>query len=100
MSAREFLINHLWVGRVVQSRAAEMVDGYRASVLAEDGQAYDGELAMLRELARTLRTVVRPDNDQVDIAEVRRLLHHHANDDAAARAMAAADPAQTPEASS
>ncbi|MFF7949075.1 hypothetical protein [Streptomyces griseorubiginosus] len=57
---------------------------YRAEVLAEDGQAYGGELAMLRDLVRTLRVAVRPDD--ADLGEVRRLLHQHATDDAAARA--------------
>ncbi|WP_439947257.1 hypothetical protein [Streptomyces sp. BBFR109] len=55
---------------------------------SSDGQllaeAYPGELAMYRQLVRTLRTVVRSDNP--DMGEVRRLLHHHASDDAAARA--------------
>lgn len=62
----------------------DAMDAHRAEVLAEDGQAYDGELAMLRGLIRTLRTVVRPDT--ADLDEVRRLLHHHATDDATARA--------------
>lgn len=62
----------------------EDLDAYRAEVLAEDGQAYDGELAMLRGLVRTLRAVVGADD--ADMAEVRRLLWQHANgDDAAAR---------------
>ena len=52
-------------------------------VTSQDEQAYDGELAMLRGLVRTLRVVVRPDNP--DVCEVRRLLHEHARDDAAAR---------------
>jgi hypothetical protein len=61
----------------------DWVDAFRAEVLAADGQAYDGELAMYRELVRTLRAVARPDD--ADMNEVRRLLHHHAADDAAAR---------------
>jgi hypothetical protein len=63
--------------------AEQLVNAHRAEVLAEDGQAYDGELAMLRGLVRTLRAVARPDD--ADLGEIRRLLHHHANDDAAAR---------------
>ncbi|MFB6787636.1 hypothetical protein ACFCWT_13265 [Streptomyces olivaceus] len=59
------------------------LDAHRAEVLAEDGQAYDGELAMLRSLVRTLRVVVRPDD--AGVAEVRKLLHEHADDDRAAR---------------
>jgi hypothetical protein len=51
-------------------------------------EAYDGELAMLRGLVRTLRVVVRP--DAADVNEVRRLLHQHAADEAAARAEAPA----------
>lgn len=63
--------------------ATDLVDAHRAEVLEADGQAYDGELAMLRGLVRTLRTVVR--SDDADMGEVRRLLHHHAADDTAAR---------------
>ncbi|NUS26112.1 MAG: hypothetical protein HOV92_18075 [Streptomyces sp.] len=86
MSAREFLINHLWAGRVTVPRATEMVDGYRAAVLAEDGQAYDGELAMYRQLVRTLSTVIRDGSSaEKQRAEVERLLHQHAADDAEAR---------------
>lgn len=59
------------------------LDAHRAEVLAADGQAYDGELAMYRHLVRTLRVVARPDD--ADMSEVRRLLHQHAGDDAAAR---------------
>ena len=61
--------------------ARELLAEHRAEVLVEDGQAYDGELAMLRGLVRTLRVVVRYDNN---VAEVRRLLHQHAADQAAA----------------
>ncbi|AQS70888.1 hypothetical protein B1H29_31915 [Streptomyces pactum] len=46
-------------------------------------EAYDGELAMLRGLVRTLRVVVRPDD--ADVNEVRRLLHQHVADETAAR---------------
>lgn len=47
-----------------------------------DAEAYPGELDMLRGLVRTLRVVVREDDS---VAEVRRLLHQHADDDRAAR---------------
>jgi hypothetical protein len=47
-----------------------------------DGQAYDGELAMLRDLVRTLHTVAAADDN---LNEVRRRLHQHALDDLAAR---------------
>lgn len=68
-----------------EDSARALLDAHRAAVLAADGQAYDGELAMLRGLARTLRVVVRPDDTSVDVAEVRRLLHEHAADEAEAR---------------
>lgn len=60
-----------------------LLDAYRAEVLATDGQAYDGELAMLRGLVRTLRAAVRPNG--ADMAEVRRLLWEHQQDANAAR---------------
>lgn len=63
--------------------ARELLDEHRAEVLAADGQAYDGELAMYRQLVRTLRAVVRHDDNA---AEVWRLLHQHVIDDMAARA--------------
>lgn len=50
-------------------------------VTGQDQQAYDGELAMLRSLVRTLRIAAR--NEQ--LPEVQRLLIEHARDDAAAR---------------
>jgi hypothetical protein len=64
----------------------DWVDAHRAEVLATDGQAYDGELAMLRGLVRTLRVIVRDGtSDEKRRAEIERLLHQHAADDAAAR---------------
>lgn len=54
---------------------------HRAEVLAGDGQAYDGELAMLRGLVRTLRAVSRDDRADVAQREVRRLLYEHAADE-------------------
>lgn len=63
-----------------------LIDAYRAEVLTADGQAYDGELAMYRGLVRTLRAVVRDGtSDEKRRAEIERLLHQHAADDAAAR---------------
>ncbi|MCX4994299.1 hypothetical protein [Streptomyces longwoodensis] len=50
--------------------------------MSTDTELFPGELAMLRGLVRTLRVVVRPDD--ADVAEVRRLLHQHAGDEAAA----------------
>jgi hypothetical protein len=60
----------------------DAMDAHRTEVLAADGQAYDGELAMLRGLVDTLRVVVRHDSD---LAEVWRLLVEYTRDDAAAR---------------
>lgn len=58
----------------------------RAEVLAADGQAHDGELAMLRGLVRTLRAVVRDGRTaEAQRDEVRQLLWEYASDDAAAR---------------
>lgn len=62
--------------------AEQLVDAHRVEVLAADGQAYDGELAMLRSLRRTLRAVTRYGTD---MDEVRKLLAEHTADDAAAR---------------
>jgi len=45
------------------------------------GQAYDGELPMLRSLVRTLRVAAR----QGDLTAVQQALINHATDDAAAR---------------
>ena len=53
----------------------------RAEALAEDGQAYNGELAMLRGLVATLNAVA----EHGDLSEVRKLLGEYASDDAAAR---------------
>ncbi|CAL9501708.1 hypothetical protein [Streptomyces sp. enrichment culture] len=51
------------------------------------GEAYPGELEMLRGLVRTLRVVVRDGGSaERQRADVRRLLWQHATDDAAARA--------------
>ncbi|PWI08358.1 hypothetical protein DIZ27_23250 [Streptomyces sp. NWU339] len=50
-------------------------------------QSYPGELEMLRGLARTLHVVVHDGGPaEQQRAEVRRLLHQYAGDDAAARA--------------
>jgi len=66
----------------VTKAVEQLVDAHRAEVLAADGQAYDGELTMLRSLVRTLRVVVRHDGD---LREVWRLLVAHTHDDADAR---------------
>jgi hypothetical protein len=71
--------------QVLTDRVAKAVDPL---VTGLDKQAYDGELAMLRGLVRTLRVVVRP--DEVDVGEVRRLLHEHDRDEASARDQAEA----------
>jgi hypothetical protein len=76
--------------RLDAREAYRLMHNYRDEELAKaanstgtDEQAYDGELAMMRSLVRTLRVTVRPDS--AGLGEVRQLLHHHAADDAAAR---------------
>ena len=89
MSARQQIVSRLSedsMGGIATlhdvTDAEQLVDTHRAEVLAADGQAYDGELAMLRSLRRTLRAVTRYGTD---IDEVRKLLAEHTADDAAAR---------------
>lgn len=48
----------------------------------QDGQAYDGELAMLRGLVRALRVAAR----NGELPEVQRMLMEHAHDDRVSRA--------------
>ncbi|MFR0351830.1 hypothetical protein [Streptomyces sediminimaris] len=64
--------------------AAEEVEekSSRTAADATPGEAYPGELAMLRGLVRTLRTVARYGTD---MGEVQQLLAEHASDDADAR---------------
>lgn len=71
--------------RLEASVARAAVAGEKSSRPAADAtpEAYDGELAMLRGLVRTLRVVVRPDD--ADMGEVRRLLWQHVADETAAR---------------
>lgn len=93
MSAWETIRNVLLVHYATGPNPALVADSLtanaRAEVLATDGQAYDGELAMYRGLVRTLRAVVRDGGSaEAQRAEVQRLLHEHAADDAAARAEA------------
>lgn len=71
--------------------ARELLAEHRAEALAEDGQAYDGELAMLRGLVRVLRVAARNE----DMPEVQRLLADHVRDEAAARAQARIAPDTT-----
>jgi hypothetical protein len=66
--------------RLDAKEAYRLAHAYRDEVLAADGQAYDGELAMLRGLVETLRVVAQ----WGDLAEVRKLLDEHARDEAAA----------------
>ncbi|WP_262058574.1 hypothetical protein [Streptomyces sp. STR69] len=56
----------------------QKLDAYRAEVLAEDGQAYDGELAMLRGLVATMRVVA----EHGDLSNVRKLLAEFERDEA------------------
>ncbi|MEU2730065.1 hypothetical protein ABZ650_20345 [Streptomyces griseoviridis] len=90
MSARADILAGLTAeGTVGDLTPEELVDAHRDEALAADGQAYPGELAMLRTLVRTLRTAAREDNG---LPEVRRLLVSHAADDGALRAARADGP--------
>ena len=60
-------------------------DAGRAEALAADGQAYNGELAMLRGVVATLTAVAK----HGDMGDVRKLLAEYASDDADARETAA-----------
>ena len=64
------------------SHYRDAMDAHRAEVLAEDGQAYPSELAMLHGLIATLRAVA----EHGDLNDVRKLLEEHQTDHAAARA--------------
>jgi hypothetical protein len=75
-------------GALDEASEAELgrrLDAHRAEVLAADGQAYDGELAMLRGLVATIRLAARQDNG---LLEVRQLLAEYAGDEAHARLLA------------
>ena len=69
----------------LQDRVAELEEKSSRGPAADatPGEAYPGELDMYRQLFRTLRVVVRP--DEADMGEVRRLVYQHTSDDAAAR---------------
>lgn len=69
--------------------AQSLLDAYQAEVLAEDGQAYPGELAMLHGLIATLTAVA----EHGDLKDVRELLEEHKADDTAARTETPAVPA-------
>lgn len=67
----------------------------RTEILAADGQAYDGELTMLRGLVATLAAVAQ----HGDLVDVQKLLREYVSDDAEARDgidSPAADPASAP----
>jgi len=68
-------------GDVWPVRGDIFAETYEDASLPVDGQAYDGELAMLRSLVRTLRAVSRDDRADVAQREVRRLLYEHAADE-------------------
>lgn len=89
MTARS-VIEHALTAYYADSQQADQVvrvllhnynHDHRTAVLAEDGQAYDGELTMLRVLARTLRVAAR----HGDLPAMQQALIHHASDDAEAR---------------
>ena len=91
MSARARI--HALFGTLDEAAETDLdrrLDAVVTEALAADRQAYTGELAMYRSLVRTLRTlrtVIRDGGSaEKQRAEVQRLLHEHANDDAAARA--------------
>lgn len=64
----------------------DRLDAHAAEVLAADGQAYPGELAMYRQLVLTIRAVTRHgESAEAQRAEVQRLLAEHAADEAVAR---------------
>ncbi|MFF7534912.1 hypothetical protein ACFZB2_38370 [Streptomyces bobili] len=87
MNARERIISLLWwqmpsaENDAARAEAGATLDTYRVEVLAEDGQAYDGELVMLRGLLATLHAVA----EHGDLADVRQLLAEHRRDNADAR---------------
>jgi hypothetical protein len=64
--------------------ATDLVDTHRAEVLTAEGQAYDGELAMLRGLVATLRVVAQ----HGDLPQARQLLDEHQRDEQDAYAKA------------
>lgn len=87
MSARAELVHQLQcVGANTERAAEEIADAHAAEVLAADGQAYLGELAMLRGLVATLRAVA----EHGDLPEVRKLLDEHQRDEQDAYAEAGA----------
>ena len=64
------------------ARAEQLVDAHHAEVLTADGQAYTGELAMLRGLLATLHAVAA----HGAVPDVPKLLAEPQADAAAARA--------------
>jgi hypothetical protein len=81
MSARAAIHAMFQLDEAGERELDARLDAHRAEVLAADGQAYPGELAMLRTLARTLRVASR----HRDFAAIEQALINHASDDAAAR---------------
>lgn len=66
----------------------------RTEILALDGQAYDGELVMLRGLVATLNAIA----NHGDLSDVQKLLREHAGDDAEARGLTTPDEEPAPQA--
>jgi len=96
MSARDelrryvSLLGDMWTPReTTDARVEQLYSAVRAEVLAEDGQAYPGELAMLHGLIATLTAVA----EHGDLTQVRKLLEEHQADTAAARAETTTVPA-------
>jgi hypothetical protein len=76
----------------LRAAAALLTTGGNTAAPAATGEAYDGELAMLRGLVRTLRATARYGT----VREVQQLLAEHAADDAAARLNATTTPKDRP----
>jgi hypothetical protein len=83
-SFREQLVHQLQCqGPLSEQGAAELAD---AAVTEARGEAYPGELAELRHLARHLRVIVRyGESPEAKCAEVQALLMAHAVRDSIAR---------------
>lgn len=80
---REQLIHQLQCqGAFTEQGATELTD---AAITEATGEAYNGELAMLRTLVRTVRAAARY---ATDVDEIRRLLAEHAGTDAMERVKA------------
>lgn len=86
MTAREQLVHQLQCqGAYTAQAARELVDAHTDQVLTDVGQAFPGELAMDRQLIRTLRVAAR----NSDWPAIQQALTNHATDESLARTTAA-----------